>query len=139
MDTMRLVGQTRDTGFQVGARRTFPVSLEVAWRWLISREGLELWLGSGPELELAEGVTYRLADGTSGEVRVLKPGSHLRLTWQPPGWPRASTIQVRVIQSGEKTVVAFHQEHLPGSKAREDRRVFFRGVLDLLTDQFGGR
>lgn len=131
------MGARVSIGFQVGARRTFPVALGEAWEWLVSREGLQLWLGSGSEAELAEGMRYRLPDGTNGEVRVLKPGSHLRLTWQAPGWPRASTIQVRVIPSGEKTVVAFHQEHLPGPKERENRRVFFRRALDLIADKFG--
>ena len=65
-------------------------------------------------------------------MRVYKPNSHLRLTWHPAGWPRPSTIQVRVIPSGEKTVISFHQEHMPGPEAREIRRTFFKNALDAL-------
>ncbi|MDH3944043.1 MAG: hypothetical protein OEV06_08125 [Anaerolineae bacterium] len=67
-------------------------------------------------------------------MRVFKPNSHLRLTHHPPGWPRPSTIQVRVIPSGDKTVIAFHQEHLPGPQERAQRRLHYHAALDKLAD-----
>lgn len=135
----RPVGLTRDTGYQIGVRRTLPIPLEAAWETVISPAGLAVWLGE-PDSPLRKGAQYRLADGTQGEVRVFKPGSHIRLTWQPEGWTRASTIQVRVIPtSGDRTVIAFHQEHLPDSAAREDRRAHFRAALDALAALFQQR
>ena len=58
----------------------------------------------------------------------------LRITWLPKGrgWPRPSTIQVRVVPKGDKTTVVFHEEHLPGPDEREERRAFFKGALDEL-------
>lgn len=126
------VGRTRDTGYQIGVRRTFPISLEDAWRHLTSPDGVQRWLGLDDSFEWLEGSAYELGDGTTGELRVFKPLSHIRITWHPPGWPRASTIQIRIIPKGEKSVIAFHQEHLPGPEAREQRRMFFTGVLDDL-------
>ena len=132
--TTRPVGLTKDVGWEVGARRTFPIQLEAAWRLITTPEGLNTWLGS-PKGDLgSKGDQYTLPDGTTGAIRVFKPNSHLRLTWYPPGWPRASTIQVRVVPSGEKTVIAFHQEHLPGPEEREERRVFFKNALDQLEE-----
>lgn len=128
----RPVGKTRDAGFQVGARHTFSVAPDEAWRLLTSPGSVRLWLDDRAALTLAQGVTYRLADGTHGEVRVVAPGSHLRITWHPPGWPRASTIQVRVIPKGDRAVIAFHQEHLPGPAERADRLAHFRATLEEL-------
>jgi hypothetical protein len=65
-------------------------------------------------------------------VRVYSHNSHLRITWQPQGWQRASTIQVRVIPKEDRTVIAFHQEHLPGAKEREERRAHYTSALDEL-------
>ena len=62
----------------------------------------------------------------------MEPGSHLRLTWQPGGWARSSTIQVRVLPAARGATVAFHQEHLPGAQAREARRAHFAAALDAL-------
>ncbi len=128
----RLVGQTRDVGFQIGVRRTLAVPLQTAWRLLTSPEGARVWLGEPPPAAFTPATSYRLEDGAHGEVRVCKENSHLRLTWRPAGWPRPSTIQVRVVPSGEKTVISFHQEHLPGPAEREERREFFALALETL-------
>ncbi|WP_315969970.1 hypothetical protein [Brevibacillus massiliensis] len=37
----RVVGQTKSAGFQVGVRRTLPVSQERAWELVASVEGLQ--------------------------------------------------------------------------------------------------
>ncbi|HEX2080583.1 MAG TPA: SRPBCC domain-containing protein [Longimicrobium sp.] len=130
---MRVLGETADTGFQVGVRRTVPLAPEDAWRLLTSAEGVRTWLGGEPGLRWEKGERYTLQDGAAGEVRVFKPGSHLRMTWQPRGWPRASTIQVRVMPaSGGRSVLSFHQEHLPGPAEREERRAFFEAAADAL-------
>jgi hypothetical protein len=70
-------------------------------------------------------------------MRVVNPGSHLRLTWQPPGWAKPSTIQVRVMASGERTVLSFHEERLPGAEERDARRRHFEAALDALQRQAG--
>jgi len=123
-------GLTKDVGFQVGARRTFPIDYKDAWRLLTSKKGINIWLGNTSNL--IKGKQYNLSDGSKGEVRVYSPNSHLRIAWQPPGWQKASTIQLQVIPKGDKTVIAFHQELLPGAKEREERRKFFSSVLDQL-------
>jgi len=132
----RPTGLTKDVGFQIGVRRTLPVKIEDIWQFLTSREGLNIWLGKADNLDFYKSGKYQLADGTIGEVRVFSPISHLRITYHPPGWSRPSTIQVRVIPKEEKTVIAFHQEHLPGPNEREERRIFFVEVLDKLEHIF---
>jgi uncharacterized protein YndB with AHSA1/START domain len=133
---MRVTGETADTGFQVGVQRTVPLAPEDAWRLLTSPEGVRAWLGGEAAPRWEKGARYTLGDGSAGEVRVLKPGSHLRITWQPGGWPRASTIQVRVIPaSGGRSVLSFHQEHLPGPDEREERRAFFEAAAEALQRQ----
>ena len=126
------VGLTKDTGWQVGSRRTHPISLEPAWQIVTSDRGLGVWLGEVRNLDLEVGAKYELADGTTGEVRVFKPLSHLRITYFPPDWPRASTIQVRVIPASQKTQISFHQEHIPGPDEREQRKRHFHSAHDKM-------
>lgn len=128
----RPVGLTKDVGYQIGVRRTLPLTPEEAWRRVTSARGLRAWLGDAPVMPLEKGTSYELADGATGEIRVFAPGSHLRLTWQPGEWPRPSTIQVRVIDKGDRATIAFHQEHLPDAAAREARREHFKAALDAL-------
>ena len=128
----RPVGLTKSVGYEIGARRTLPLSLEEAWQWVISPQGVARWLAEVEALDFNKGAAYIAADGSSGEVRVFKPLSHLRITYHPPGWERPSTIQVRVIPSGDRTVVAFHEEHLASGEVREQRRAHYLAVLDHL-------
>jgi uncharacterized protein YndB with AHSA1/START domain len=131
-NSKRPVGLTKDTGYQIGVRRTLPIRHDNAWRVLTSPVGVQMWLGASSNLDFTEGAMYEASDGSRGEIRVFSPNSHLRITWKPQGWSRASTIQLRVIPKGDKTVVAFHQEHLPGSKERAERREHFKATLDNL-------
>ena len=121
---------TKDVGFQIGVRRTLPIQLEAAWQLITSPDGIGIWLGAPGDISLIKGDRYKLEDGSRGEMRVFKALSHLRITWQPHGWPRASTIQVRVIPKDTRTVIAFHQENLPGAAEREGRRAHFESALD---------
>jgi uncharacterized protein YndB with AHSA1/START domain len=126
----RLVGQTKRAGFEIGARKTFAVSPARAWEVITSRAGLKLWLGDSPDFCLEAGATYHTHEGAQGEVRVVNPGRHFRLTWQPAGWAKASLLQVRVLPSGSKTAISFHQEHLRGPKEREQMRRRWQTALD---------
>ncbi len=132
MNDQRPVGKTKSVGYQIGVRRTFDIRPEHAWSFLVSDTGLAAWLGSSSAIHMNVGEKYLLPDGTTGEFRVIKSNSHLRMTWQPRGWEKASTIQVRVIPVKEKTTISFHQENLPGPDEREKRRTYFSKVLDVI-------
>ena len=104
------VGKTEDVGFQFGIRKTFSVSTEKAWDFLFSENGVNIWLGKlKNELEIKKG--YETGNGTKGLVRVFKPNSHIRLNWKPKNWKNMSTVQIRVIENGEKSTIAIHQEN----------------------------
>jgi uncharacterized protein YndB with AHSA1/START domain len=128
----KTVGLTKDAGYQVGARRTIEADHARVWDFVFSTEGLKLWLGPTRGFPFEVGRSYELNDGAVGDVRVFKSGSHARLTWQPGDYPRPSTIQVRILDKGRKTTIAFHQEHLPSSAARENRREHFLAALEAI-------
>ena len=126
----RPVGLTRDVGWEIGVRRTFPMSLEEAWRLITSPEGIRIWLGEGPAFSLEKGDAFSLDDGTTCEIRVFKTHSHLRLRRKPADTQQASTIQLRVLENGNRSVIAFHEENLASAEQREARRAHFAAALD---------
>ena len=128
----RVLGQTSEGAFQIGVQRTHAMRHDEAWRLVTSPEGVSAWLGDVRGLALEKGAAYTTADGAEGEMRVVRPGSQLRLTWKPAGWAKPSTIQVRVDPAGERAVVGFHQERLPGAGEREERRRHFEAAHDVL-------
>jgi uncharacterized protein YndB with AHSA1/START domain len=126
----RPVGATMDAGFQIGVRRTVPVSDERIWEVLLSPDGLGTWLGGATKVE--EGERFAFSNGLSGEIRVFKPGSHIRLTWHRPEWEEPSYVQVRVIPARTGTTLSFHQDHLAGPSDREEMKVHWEQVIDRL-------
>jgi len=134
----RQVGETADSGFQIGVQRTLPFPAPRVWELLLSPRGLAVWLGRTGRLRLEKGARYRTREGASGELRSLTPGGHLRLSWQPPGWAKPSVIQLRLLSKAGRTAVHFHQEKLPDAKAREEMRARWKKSLEQIARMLPG-
>ncbi|MGW0698800.1 SRPBCC family protein [Streptomyces sp. NPDC002867] len=117
-------GLTRDAGWEIGVSRTLPLPAAAVWDFLVSPEGVELWLGKGARLPAVKGETYETADGVTGELRSCRPGDRIRVTYG------TSTVQVAVsaARSGDGAVFRFHQERLADAEERERRRAHWRAV-----------
>jgi|GEM_PF-223081 len=136
--TERIIGQMAAAGFQIGVRRTLPASREQLWTWLLSRQGLAHWLGELDALPLESGLRYETAEGAQGELRVIKPLEQLRFTWQPPGWPAPSTVQIRLLAAAAgKTTLSFHQEKLADALTRERMKLRWEAAIDAAQAAMG--
>lgn len=124
------VGKTADVGWNIGVSRTLPYPAETVWEFLVSREGVAIWLGPGVELPREKGAEYETANGTVGEIRGYAEGDRVRLTWRPSDWDHDSTVQVRLSGSGAKTTLRFHQEWLSGAEEREEQRAYWQDVTE---------
>ena len=78
------------------------------------------------------------APGASGEVRVVKAGDRLRMTWQPDGWPAPATLQLTLVPSGSgKTAIHAHLEKLPDADVREAMRTRWREAMERVAAAVG--
>ena len=125
-------GMTKDVGWQAGASRTLPWSREQAWAALLSPAGLAAWLGRVEALPSEVGQDYRTADGTTGELRSLRPHDQVRLTWQPAGRGAPATLQVALSDGARGTVVRLHAERLDDDEERGRVLARFSAALDAL-------
>ncbi|SDE22787.1 Activator of Hsp90 ATPase homolog 1-like protein [Paenibacillus sp. UNCCL117] len=133
MESRKLVGQTASTGFQVGVRRTLPISPERAWTFLTSPEGIELWLGHVSPLAFTEGEMFTSDEGIFGQFRVVKPFKQLRLKWGKKDWEKPSTLQIRLLSNHpDRTAISFHQENLDHPNTREQMKLQWENVLDAI-------
>ncbi len=107
------VGLTKDAGWQVGVRRTFPVTPERAWQVLMDGAGRELWSES------------------AGEVRA-RSDRHLRVTWNHLLLDRPSRLQLRVEPAASGATVAVHQDMLSSDVERSAMKQHWSGVLERL-------
>lgn len=126
-------GKTKDTGYQFGKRKTFPVRAEEVWERLFCEAGMRIWLGEGVASPLKEDEFYLTNEGISGKVRLIRLHSHIRMSWKKADWPNESTLQIRVIPNGWRTIISFHQEKLLDQQQREEMEGFWEEKFESLT------
>lgn len=130
----REAGKTKDTGYQFGKRKTFPLRAEEVWERLFCEAGMRIWLGEGVASPLKEDEFYLTNEGISGKVRLIRLHSHIRMSWKKADWPNESTLQIRVIPNGWRTIVSFHQEKLLDPEQREEMKAFWEEKFESLTN-----
>jgi uncharacterized protein YndB with AHSA1/START domain len=128
----RVLGQTATGGFQIGVQRTVAAPSSRVWRFVTSKPGLACRLGDTRAFRLKRGARYETVQGAAGEIRVVKAGERLRLTWQPRGAKSASALQLTFARAGTKTAVHFHHEKLSGLAERRRMRQRWSRALDQI-------
>jgi len=126
----KVVGQTKDVGFEIGVSRIVPHPIDEVWAFLTGEGGVAIWLGPGAKLPPEKRSTYETDDGTTGEVRGYRERDRVRLTWRPAAWDHDTTMQFTVSPVGSRTLVRFHQEWLADADERERQRAHWRDVMD---------
>ena len=76
---------------------------------------------------------YKTEDGTEGKIKILKPSSHIRLTWKKQDWTNISALQTRVINAKDKTTISFYQEKLLDSTQRNEMRDHWSEIIEKLS------
>lgn len=133
----RVVGETSDTGFQVGVVRTLPATAEALWT--IVAEQPQRWLGAGARWQLEAGQTFEVpkrrgVPGVRGEIRVVKPGQRLRLRYQQDGWKTPAVLNLTVTPKKKGAAIQVQMEKLPDADTREKMREHWSGVLENLME-----
>ncbi|NNB97311.1 hypothetical protein HI113_25760 [Corallococcus exiguus] len=118
-------------------RRSFAVGSEMAWAAWGEASGLVRWVGACAHA-LTEGEQVALVDGTRIQVVRQVPPKQLRLRLERDEWPRARTVQLRVLPSVHGVTVALHAEGLPDADAREELLARWTRALESW-NAFSGR
>jgi hypothetical protein len=125
--------QSKDLGYQVSVSKTFGVSTQAMWEFLLSDHGLEVWLGkisSGAFDLMQEFVTQ---DGTQGMLRVFVPDCHVRYKWKPSTFEKPSTVELRVVNAKGKAKVIFHHTGFYQKEQQEILRTYWKNVISRMT------
>lgn len=126
----RVVGQTTETGFQLGVQKTLPIPRSNAWKLLTSTTGMRIWLGRVQGMQWEEGFAFTTHQGVMGKLRIVKPEQRLRMAWQLPNMPKPATLQVTLTTSAPgKTVIGFHLEQLTSAAWRVRLKKYWNAIV----------
>jgi uncharacterized protein YndB with AHSA1/START domain len=126
------VGKTKTQGWEIGVRRTLPISPDKAWELLTTQPGMGYWLGHGVEADFKKGQSFKTKEGAVGEIVSYQIGNLIRMRWQPPEWDFESTLQIRVSPAKTGTTISFHHEKLANGEQREKMRTHWAGAIEKL-------
>ncbi len=129
------IGFTKDYGYQVGVSRTVNLPVEDVWKFLLSKKGMSVWLGTWAFDKWETGIEYLTEEGTQGMIRVFKIFSHIRLSWRRKDWAHDSILQIRTIPNAGKTTLSIHQEKLLDAKQRDEMKHYWTHVLEDIVKQ----
>jgi uncharacterized protein YndB with AHSA1/START domain len=125
-------GKPKDTGWEVGVRKTVDAPLDTVWAYLLGK-GLSVWLGN-TRLSLAKNARYETDDDIRGMVISVSDKSRIRLTWQPGEWDHDSTLHVTVKATDIGTTIGFVHERLTSRDERKIMLTHWKEVLGQLQD-----
>ncbi len=127
--------KNKDLGFQVSVRKTFSVSTETMWEFLLSQSGIEVWLGKINIDDLEIQKTFISDEGIEGKLTVFIPNCHLRLKWKPKHWEKLSTIELRVTNRKGRAAVVFHQTGFFEIEKQEEMRTYWKSIILKMNDE----
>jgi len=122
--------------YQVSIRKTIPVTLQDLWNYMLSYEGIKLWIGYTGPIIWKRGEKYTKRNGTDFCVRVFKELSHVRVTYTQREWPNISTIQMKFVSSKTGTTISFHQEKLLDEKQQIAMRYHWEKIIAMISKHF---
>ncbi len=125
----KVVGLTKNVGFQFSITRTFPVSPDAAWDFLLCESGVSIWLGTidFEAFELNNPLTT--AEGIAAKITIFKADSHLRLAWQPPHWDNMSSIEIRVFDVKGRAKIGLLHTRMCDVQQREEVKAYWNKIF----------
>ncbi len=132
MEEEKVVGLTKNVGFQFSITRTYAVSTDAAWDFLLSESGVAIWLGTidFQDFELNNPLTT--AEGIEGKITIFKADSHLRLAWQPRHWSNISSIEIRVFDVKGRAKIGLLHTRMRDVQQREEVKAYWNKIFEKM-------
>ena len=132
MNILKSKGE-KDLGYQVSVSKIFPVSPDAMWAFILSQEGIELYLGEMDLEDFELQKPFVSKAGLEGKLTVFVPDCHLRFKWKPSNWERFSTVELRITNSKGRAAVLFYHAGFYKQQQVEELRAHWKNVIaDML-------
>ena len=125
----------KDLGFQISVTKTFNVTTEIIWEFILSEKGISIWLGeiNFDDFEIQKPLITK--NGIEGKLTVFVPNCHLRFKWKPTNWDRQSTVELRVTNSKGKATIIFHHTGFFKIEQKEELRSYWKNIVSKINTE----
>jgi activator of HSP90 ATPase len=124
--------QPKNLGFQYSIRKTFQVSVDVLWEFILSERGISIWLGTMDMADFELNRSFKTLEGIEGKITTFKPDCHFRMSWRPPHWDKPSIIELRITNYKGRASMVIHQTRFFEIEKREEMKVYWGNVIEKM-------
>ena len=129
----RVEGQNVKGKYTVTATKSIPLSISKLWNFLLSDEGMKIWLKPLSPVRFVPNSMFETDDGFFGEVRTMKKNSRIRITWQDPNWEKKTVVQISLIpRPNHKSLLVVDHADIVSSKIKTQLGLRWRLVVTEL-------
>ena len=133
----RQAGQTLKGTYSLTVTKVVSVENKKVWKWLISKEGLAVWLKPMSPVKIEKGATFEIEGGIFGEIRTIKSPQRVRLFWQEEEQIKPCVVQLFVYaRPKNRTMIVIQQDGIQKAQQKAAMRVYWREIIETLAKQF---
>jgi activator of HSP90 ATPase len=125
----KVVGLTKNVGFQFSITKTCAVSVDTAWDFLLSELGIAMWLGDIHFDDFELNNPLKTKAGIEAKITIFRAASHIRLAWKPTHWHNNSFIELRVLTNKGRAKLGLLHTHMVSIEQREEVKAYWTKVM----------
>ncbi|AHZ83978.1 SRPBCC domain-containing protein [Bdellovibrio bacteriovorus] len=130
----RQEGRNQKGELSATVTRTFYISAEKLWKLLESAEGQAAWLKPLSRFKFKPKNVFETEDGFFGEIRTMREGERLRMSWQDPEWHKPTIVQIYVMGRDEnKSMLAFMHDGIKDTRSKAAIRDRWNEAVEALS------
>jgi activator of HSP90 ATPase len=128
----KVVGLTKNVGFQFSITRTYAVSTDAAWDFLLSESGVAIWLGTIDFQDFELNNPFTTAEGIEAKITIFKADAYLRLAWKPQHWDNMSSIEIRVFDVKGRAKIGLLHTWMRDGQQRAEVKAYWGKIFEKI-------
>lgn len=137
----KIEGRNAKGQFSITVTKTVHVHPKVLWKFLVSKEGTNIWLK--PLSQPEDGMTFNIKtefeteDGYFGEIRTINKGKKIRMSWMDLDWQKKSYFTLYIhSRDNKKCMLIFTHEGLVDGRLRAPLRQRWEEASKMIHQHF---
>lgn len=135
----RRMGQDAKGNYMVTATKSLPVSAPKAWKFLMSKAGIRIWLNPLSPLSIRPQTSFETEGGYFGEVRTVSSNRRVRMYWQDPLWEKHTVVELLLVSRPKsKSILVFNHTGIKEVKTQALLRALWKQVVEQIFEALEG-
>ncbi len=135
MESKKIVGLTKNSGYQISISKTFDVSYDIMWDFILAEEGINIWLGKSNMLDFELNTPFKTHTGIAGQLKSFKPGVYFKLTWKAAAWTNISKVEIRIDNKKGKARLGILQSFLTSLDQRSAQKKYWDAIMIQINEE----